>query len=298
MATSRGSRTGAVAAAPRLQPVKDLQRYAIAAADGDIGTVSDLYFEDQSWTARYLVIDTGGWLAGRKVLLPPHAIQSMDVPGQRLVVKLTKQQVKDSPGAETDQPVSRRYETRLYDYYGFPYYWAGPYRWGLTPLGYATRFPLNAPGTPEGLQPGVAEDLSARQAEADPHLRSATDVRGHAIEATDGSLGHVEDFLVEEDTLAIRYVIVDPISWWPGKHVLVSTEWITGVSWDDRSVAVSVSKEAIRNAPEYDPSAPLERAYETRYHESLGRRGYWERADDEWRLHQPRTHVDMLRGRR
>jgi hypothetical protein len=283
MANARDLRADAVAAASRLQPLKDLQQCTIAASDGDIGTVSDLYFEDQSWTARYLVIDTGGWLVGRKVLLPPHAIQSMDVPGQRLIVKLTKQQVEDSPAADTDQPVSRRYETRLYDYYGFPYYWTGPYRWGLTPLGYATPSPID---TRQG-QTAVAEELAARRAEADPHLRSAADVRGHTIQATDGSLGHVEDFLVEADTLAIRYLVVDPISWWPGKHVLVSTDWITGVSWDDRSVEISLIKDAVRNAPEYDPSTPLERAYETRYHRSLGRPGYWERTDQEWRLRDP-----------
>ena len=110
------------------------------------------------------------------------------------------------------------------------------------------------------------------------------DVRGHGIQATDGELGHVEDMLVEEDSLAIRYLIVDPINWWPGKHVLVATEWIKAVNWDESTVEVTISKDAIRNAPEFDPAVPIDRDYENRYLHHFGRSGYWERADEDWRL--------------
>ena len=116
------------------------------------------------------------------------------------------------------------------------------------------------------------------------------DVRGHGILATDGELGHVEDFLVEEDSFAIRYLIVDPINWWPGKHVLISPEWIKAVNWGEATVEVTVSKDAVRNAPEFDPAGPLDRDYETRYHHSFGRSGYWERPDEEWRPNPPPDH--------
>lgn len=289
MSTAQSRRAGAVAAAPRLRQVTDLQHYAIGATDGDIGTVKDLYFDDESWTARYLVVDTGGWLAGRQVLIPPRAIQQIDSAGRRLITNLTKRQVEDSPGIETDRPVSRPFEMELYGYYGYPYYWTGPYRWGLTPLGYAAPYPVAAPPAGESMRPAVVEELAAREREqADPHLRSVEDVRGHGVQATDGELGHVEDVLVEEDSLAIRYLIVDPINWWPGKHVLVSTEWIKAVSWSDRTVEVTVSKEAIRNAPEFDPARPLDREYETRYHQHFQQHsGYWERRDEDWRITQP-----------
>lgn len=285
MATARVSRFGQPAAAPMLRRVTDLRSYTIGATDGDIGTVDDLYFDDQSWTVRYVVVDTGGWLRGRRVLIPPRAIQEIDDVGERVITDLTKQQVETSPGIETDRPVSRQYETDLYGYYGYPYYWMGPYRWGLEAFPYAVPAPPVAPATGESLSPTVAEELAARERESqDPHLRSARDVSGHGIQATDGELGHVEDFLVDEETLAIRYLIVDPRNWWPGKHVLISTEWIAGVDWNDSTVQVNVSKDAVRNAPAYDPSVSMDRDYETRYHGAYGRRGYWERGPESWRL--------------
>ena len=280
MASVRERKAG-TGAARGLQQFEKLKGCVIAATDGELGQVSDLYFDDQSWTARYLVVDTGGWLSGRRVLLPPHAIGQIDVARQIVTVELTRRQVQDSPAAETDRPVSRQDEMNLYDYYGFPYYWTGPYRWGLAPLGYGP-YPVGT--LPAGYEPRstTAEEVAVREREqADPHLRSAADVRGHRIQATDGELGHVEDFLVEEGSLAIRYLVVDPRSWWPGKHVLVSTEWIDAVNWDAGTVDVSLTREAVRNAPEFDAVGPLEREYEVRYHGHLGRPGYWARPDED-----------------
>jgi sporulation protein YlmC with PRC-barrel domain len=286
----RGMRGSATA--PVLRRVEDLQTYTIGATDGDIGTIADLYFDDQSWTARYVVVDTGGWLSGRKVLIPPRAIQQIDAAGQRLVTNLTRQQVEDSPGIDTERPVSRPYEIDLYGYYGYPYYWEGPYRWGLAPDPYAPPYPSAAPqpaGTMgESLRPAVVEEIAARESESqDPHLRSARDVRGHGIQATDGELGHVEDFLVDEETLAIRYLIVDPRSWWPGNHVLISTEWISAVHWNDSTVEVNVSKDAVRNAPVYDSAGSIDRDYESSYHRYYNRPGYWERDEERWRMYPP-----------
>jgi hypothetical protein len=285
MATANDPRTGGVAIASRLRPFKDLKSYTIGATDGDIGTVEDVYFDDLSWTARYLVVDTGRWLTGRKVLIPPRALREIDAAGRRVVTNLTKRQVENSPPIETDRPVSRPYEMELYGYYGYPYYWAGPYRWGATPLGYAGPYPLGAPPAGASMSPAVAEELAAREREqADPHLRSAQDVRGHGIKATDGELGHVEDFLLEEESFAIRYMVVDPTSWWPGPHVLISTEWITAVSWADAVVEVNVTKQQVKDAPQYDPSAWVDRDYEARYYRHYGRPGYWERPDERWLL--------------
>lgn len=285
METAKGPRNGGVAVVSKLRPINDLQSYTIGATDGDIGTIQDVYFDDQSWTARYLVVDTGRWLSGRQVLIPPRALREIDAAGQRVITNLTKQQVQDSPSVETDRPVSRPYEMALYGYYGYPYYWAGPYRWGATPLGYAGPYPLGAPPAGESMPTAVAEELAAREREqADPHLRSVRDVRGHGIRATDGELGHVEDFLLEEDSFAIRYMVVDPASWWPGPHVLISTEWITAVNWADSVVEVNVTKQQVKDAPQYDSSTWIDREYEARYHGHYGRPGYWERPDERWRL--------------
>src|SRR5919108_2970341 len=214
-----------------LRRVKDLQRYTIAARDGDIGTIDDVYFDDQSWTIRHLVVETGTWLTGRRVLIPPRAIQGIEPMAERVITNLTKQQVQDSPGVDTDRPVSRHYERSLYEYYGYPLYWGGPYLWG----------PIPYPAAPP---PGsyAAEGRRAEEPAGDVHLRSARDVSGHAIQATDGELGHVEDYLIDEHEWAIRYLIVDPQNWWPGHFVLISPEWITAVHWNDSTVQVDVDK--------------------------------------------------------
>jgi hypothetical protein len=273
-------------AARPLWRVEDLKGLTVGARDGDIGSVETVYFEDLSWTLRYFVVDTGGWLPGREVLIAPRSIERIDGIGRRLVTNLTKDQVRNSPEIDTRKPVSRQHEIAFYDYYEYPYYWTGPYRWGLWPDTWAAPLaPPVAPFGPEGRSAAVAEELAARErATADPHLRSAGEVSGYGIEATDGSLGHVEDFLVEEQSWAIRYLIVDPQSWWPGKHVVISPDWITRVDWDESKVHVSVTREAVRNAPEYDPAGPVEREWEARLYGHYGRSGYWDRSAEAWRL--------------
>ena len=170
----------------------DLKGVTIEAMDGDIGSVQDLYFDDRTWTVRYLVVDTGTWLPGRQVLVSPLAFHV--VPGaSRLRTSLTKEQVKDSPSIDTDLPVDRQREIAFAQYYGYPYYWVGPYRWG----------DLSYPALPvTAAQPTKLEqELQARQWEdRDPNLRSAREVTGYYIQATDGDLNHVEDFLVDAET--------------------------------------------------------------------------------------------------
>jgi PRC-barrel domain len=241
----------------------------IEAMDGDIGSVQDLCFDDQSWTVRYVVVDTGAWLPGRQVLISPFAFQA--VPGaSRLRTSLTKKQIEDSPSLDTDRPVNRQREVEFAQYYGYPYYWGGPYRWGA--LAYP-ELPIN----PQQPSPVELEMLAREREDGDPNLRSARDVMGYYISATDGDLGHVEDFLVDDETWAIRYIIVDTRNWLPGRRVLISPEWIQKVSWEDSKVYVDLSKRHIEAAPEFDPSTPLARAHEERLYDHLGRSKYWER---------------------
>jgi hypothetical protein len=267
-----------------LRPFDELSRYTIGAVDGDIGQLHDAYFDDASWTVRHLVVDTGNWLPGRHVLLSPRAMPSIDAAAERIATSLTRQQIRDAPGVDTARPVSRQQEAELSMYYGHPYYWGGPYRWGVTPYPFATLSPPPRPSETVG-QPreGRADDSA---------LRSVREVLGYGIAATDGDLGHVEDVLIEDASWAIRYFVVDPRSWWPGPHVMVPTEWLTDFSWTDRLVRVDVTREAVRNAPEYVPpdQAPpadgaargVSRDYERRLYGHYGRPGYWERDPEIW----------------
>lgn len=277
---------------PTLRRIGDLLSYTIGATDGDIGSVDDVYFEDDTWTTRYLVVNAGSWLVGRHVLIPPGAIQRIDGVAERVVTDLTREHVKNSPGMDTQRPVSRQYEADLYGYYGYPYYWTGPYRWGLVAYPYAGPYPPAASYPPGGAgtpaRSAVADELAAREAAGEnSRLRSARDVSGHGIQATDGELGHVEDYLMDDHEWAIRYLIVDPRNWWPGAHVLISTEWITAVHWNDSTVEVSVDKASVRAAPAYDPTATMSRDYENQYHRHYRRPGYWERHPDSWHRRRP-----------
>ena len=181
--------------------------------------------------------------------------------------------MKDSPPVETDRPVNRQQEEAIARYYDQRHYWDGPYRWGL--LAYPGMPPVPTAPIPAG---GIAEEMAARERESlgDPSLRSTRDVTGYYIAALDGDIGHVEDFLIDDRAWAIRYLVVDTRNWWPGKKVVLSPEWIKTVSWPDSQVHVDLRRDEIKAAPEYDPSRPFDRAYETRLLEHHNRRKYWE----------------------
>lgn len=257
-----------------LASANDVIGYSIETTDGPVGTVADFYFDDEHWTIRYLVADTGGWLTGRKVLISPAALDKIDRDTKRLSVNLSKEKVENSPDIATDQPVSRQHEADYHDYYGYPYYWTGPYLWG--PVAYP---PLPARSAPHDQESGTVrkEVQAARERSQDVHLRSLAEVTGYYIEAADGDIGHVEDFLLEDGSWTIRYVVVDTRNWWPGRKVLVSPQWIRWVSWSNGRVYVYVTRDRVQNAPEYDPSLLPDREYETRLHSHYGQPNYWER---------------------
>ena len=250
-----------------LRSIDALKGYTIGATDGDIGQLVDLFFDDQGWTVRYLVIDTGGWLAGRRVLISPVSLGKVDWQARQLNAALTRQEVENSPNIDIHKPVSRQHEAAYCDYYDHPYYWVGPYLWGPAafPRGIVTS------STTEGKAHAAREPAGAE----DVHSRSTNEVTNYSFEAKDGEIGQVNDFVIDEDNWTIRYIIVDTRNWWPGKKVLVSPEWITSVSWTESKAYADLSREAIRNGPQYNPSEPIDRQYESRLYEHYGRPRYW-----------------------
>jgi hypothetical protein len=262
-----------------LRSLKDLENYEIGATDGRIGHVKDFYFDDHEWVIRYLVVDTGPWLLGRKVLISPISIARPDWEVRLLPVSVTKQQVKDSPGIDTDKPVSRQHEMDYQGYYGYPYYWGGGGLWGggmypyrLVP-GYAGTSSLRAERVQVESEYVRAERLRHRN--DDPHLRSCEEIVGYYIHATDGEIGHVESLLVDEETWAIRYMVVNTSNWWQGHKVIIAPQWITGVRWIDKSVSIDLTREAIKAAPVYDSTAQLNRKYESDLYKYYARPTYW-----------------------
>lgn len=224
----------------------------IVATDGDLGHVADLYFDDHDWVVRYFVVDTGGWLGGRLVLIAPEAIVSGGMTDDAVAVSLTKQRVEHSPGIDSAKPVSRQEEIPYREYFGWPPY--GGSLWGVAGIG------LNPPLPAITEQAMADHDRAVR--EGDPHLRSVSVVDQYRIEASDGEIGHVEDFIVDTDTWSIRYAVVDTRNWLPGKKVLVSPDLIHSVEWATSIVRVDLTRERIKDAPEYDHAQPIAPEYE------------------------------------
>jgi hypothetical protein len=113
-----------------LRNASAIKGYAIAASDGRLGTVSDFLFDDAGWLVRWLVVDTGKMLSGRKVLLPPSVFGHLDSKGHEFTVGLTMRRIKDSPDIDSDRPVSRQIESGIYDYYGWQPYWGSGFLMG------------------------------------------------------------------------------------------------------------------------------------------------------------------------
>jgi hypothetical protein len=244
-----------------LEKVKVLTGFKLRGRDGEVGSVADFYFDDHHWTVRYLVAETGSWLAERKVLISPHALTSVHRENRFIAVDLTKKQIEGSPTLNSDKPVSRQFEEEYYEYYGWPTYWDGPFAWG--PYAYIPSGPKMKKETNPGGKPW------------DHRLRSAAAVTGYGIHASDGEVGHVEDFLIDDDTWTIRYMVVDTRNWLPGKKVLVSPKWIERVSWDDSKVYIDLSRDAIKRSPEYSADSLPTRDYEIGLHQHYARQGYW-----------------------
>jgi len=248
-----------------LRQAKDLKGYKLSSRDGEIGKVNEFYFDDQNWAVRYLIADTGGWLTGRQVLISPYALDRARTDDKVIPVDLTRKQIEDSPSLAADKPVSRQYEMLYYPYYGYPGYWGGGYLWG------SAGYPIRG-------QAGWSQYTShdSHDENDDPHLRSTQDVTGRTIQAQDGAIGDVEDFVIDDETWAIRYLIIDTGNWWPGKKVLISTQWIEKISWEESKVFINLTRETIKQGPEYTKAALITRDYETNLYRHFDREGYWE----------------------
>lgn len=244
-----------------LHKAKSLGGYKLDSIDGQIGRVKEFYFDDQHWAIRYLVADTGAWLPGRQVLIAPCALRAAIEKDRHIGVRLTQRQIEDSPSLAHDKPVSRQFEERYHGYFGWVPYWEGRRSGDCSAGGRGDGEPWRVPN--ESGEP------------SDPHLRSTRTVRGYQIHAVDGEIGHVEDIILDDETWAIRYLVVSTRAWWPGKRVLISPEWIDRVSWEVSMVYVNLSRESVRQSPEYTEKSLLNRESELALHRHYKREGYW-----------------------
>ncbi|MEO7056315.1 MAG: PRC-barrel domain-containing protein [Caldimonas sp.] len=242
-----------------LRNVDDLYGVSLEATDGPIGEIRDCYFDDQSWTVRFFVVETGPWLGGRTVLISPLALRGVHGAGKSLSTSVTRAQVKGSPDVDTSKPVSRQHEVEQFGYYGYPFYWGEGQLWGggarpgMSLAGYGS---VELPTEARARQKFVDAQLRLhRDRGDDPHLRSSRAVERYHVHAADGDIGHVESFLVDDQAWAVRYLVVNTSDWWLGHRTLVAPQWIVDISWLDATVAVELTRQAIKDAPAYDAQA-------------------------------------------
>lgn len=259
-----------------LQSMDHLRGYKIRATDGEIGKVHEFYFDDLHWTVRYMVVDTGSWLPGRRVLISPHSVGRPDQDSKTIPVSLTTEQVRNAPDVDTDMPVSRQQESQMAEYYGWPAYWGAD---TYLPLAdFAAQPPAAATAGTAAAAAGsgfIEQGLPITAETSGPNLRASTEVKGYHIHATDDEIGHLADFLVDDDGWVIRYLVVDTRNFLPGKKVLVAPQWVDSIRWSDRMVYVEATKQQISTAPEYDGLLPLSRDYEVALFAHYGHKQYW-----------------------
>lgn len=239
-----------------LQNLKHIEGRALQARDGTLGEVKDFYFDDAHWHVRYLAVETGAWLNSRRVLISTDAVHAMQDNPDVLGVDLTMEQVRESPELNADHPVAHEQEAALRNYYGWPAYW--------------NAFASVAGPIINTLGPGFMPTAAPVGKTNDPHLRSANQLIGCQIEATDGSIGHVEDFLIDEKGWRMRYLVIDTGHWLPGRKVIVAPSWVRDVSWDKQTVSIGLTQESVKASPTYEASASWNREYVERLHDYYG----------------------------
>jgi sporulation protein YlmC with PRC-barrel domain len=228
-----------------LRSIDSLSDYTMLAADGEeIGKIDAFLFDDVKWSIRYLVVKIDNWLQSRKVLIAPVALKQPDEKAETVPTDLTREQVKNSPDIDVEKPISMQKQAQLHEHYEWPGY-VYPTFPSLTP-----RVRISESGD------------EAEEEQGDPHLRSTKEVIGYHFQAIDEEVGHVEDFLVDDEVWIIRYLMVDTRNWLPGRKVLIAVEWVHQIKWADSKVYVDLFKEGIKTSPEFGMNTPIDRIYE------------------------------------
>jgi len=240
-----------------LRSLGNILGYVVQATDGEIGKVYDFFFDDQTWTVRYLVVETGEWLRRRRVLISTTVLGSPEWQGRSFPVALTQNQVSGSPDVDAEKPVSRQHEIEMNLHYGWPHYWS------VEPL------PL-APVAVE-MDPSRSEEAAG-----DPHLRSLREVSSYSFCNEGGQLGLVDDFVADVENWIVRYLVIATGRHWPRRRVLIGPSWVTRITWADKEVRTALTQADLGNSPEFDPAAGVNREYEVRLYDYYGRPRYWE----------------------
>lgn len=212
-----------------LRHTKDIQGFKLSCINGELGKIKDIYFDDFLWVIRYMVVDTGRWLPRRTVLISPESLGEINEYEKKIEVKLTKEIVEKSPAIFPDQPLLRKEELALSGYYSWSSYW----------------------------------ETITLETDDVLRLQSVKEVSGYTIEAIDGEVGSITNFIIDDNDWSVKYMVVDPNKIIPGRKVLLALDWIEQIDEQNKKIIVNVRKDLIESAPEYNPETPVNRTVET-----------------------------------
>ncbi len=254
-----------------MRSLKKMIGYSAESLDGKIGEVDNFYFDTPEWFIRYAVIETGGLLNSKRVLISPESFGEPLWQERKFPISLSKEKIENSPTVEEKRPITMQEEENLIDYYGWDTYWGlGPYvnlhPRVLAPIRHIPEY--------------VPEDNYIRDSD-NSILKGLYDIEGFSIHASDGVFGRVEDIIIEDESWIIRYLVIDTRRYLPSKKVLIAPEWIEMVNWSTEEIYVDLEKETIKDTPVYDPDAPIDRAYEEKLYDYHEYARYWEDKKEE-----------------
>ena len=239
----------------------DLLGYRLHATDGELGMLQEHVFDKDAWTVRYLLVKTGPWLDNRDVFISPIALGSIDEERKCIQVKLKQGQVAGSPHVNIHKPVSRRYEVAYYNYYGWPVYWGAGGRWGNEL--YAKEL--------FDVAPFVEAPGSHEEQERTTNLMNTGGIKGYRVFARDNRIGTVEDFIMNDESWAIRYLVVNGTGLKAPRQVVLSPLWFSDLSQAERMMTLDFSIKDIESSPQYDPTRVMHRGDELALFQHYGR---------------------------
>lgn len=251
-------------------PMSEIRGYRLLHGGDDVGRIVDFFIQDNTWDPRYLVVNIGSWLTGRKVVLSPTVFGSLDLDEDSIDISLSRKEIEKGPTLDEHETVSAKHRNAVAVFYAWPTGWAAGI--GVTPTGHMI------PANQQAATPLVAADGEPSAPSDDPtedNLRSFKEIKGYSIEAIDGSIGHVEDIIVDPVNWKTRYLVVDTRNWLPGRKVLVAIHWLDSLSFTEQSASLKLERKAIESSPEFDPGGRIDPEFETQTHEHYNLPAYW-----------------------
>lgn len=233
---------------------------SLQAKNGEIGSIDDVYFDDKDWKIRYLITDNSNFLPGRRVLISPASTDKINFERKAIQVKLSKKDIEKSPVVNQGLLPSRETEIELKSYYNWPVYWGSGFLIGAGDL----------------RENQASMRGSKKEIEVESNLKSCNEIMGFSIESKNKTIGYLNNYLFDDESWEIRYLVVDTKNWLlKERKILLAIDWIEKFDWDQSVFVTDLKSKAIRESPVYNPGETLKRDYETKLFDHYHKPKYW-----------------------